>query len=59
MKALITTLALATLLVASASAQFAQAASSDRVTVNGQVIGQDPDANIRFQLKRDPYPVGE
>ena len=28
------------------------------VTLNGSVIGEDPDPNIRVQLFRDPYPDG-
>lgn len=28
------------------------------VTLNGSVIGADPDPNIRVQLFRDPYPDG-
>jgi hypothetical protein len=30
------------------------AASPNAVVVDGKVIGADPDANIRFQLERDP-----
>ena len=51
MKTLITALALATLIAAPA---FAQAPpTSDIVIVGGKLIGQDPDANVRFQLRRD------
>jgi len=26
----------------------------DAVVVNGQVVGRDPDANVRLSLRRDP-----
>lgn len=58
MKTLITTLALAAFVVASAAA-IAAPVSSTQVIVNGKVVGQDPDANIRGALMRDPYPVGD
>jgi hypothetical protein len=28
---------------------------ADEVIVNGRVIGADPDANIRLELRRDAY----
>ncbi len=31
-----------------------RSAGSDSVYVDGQYVGADPDANIRFQLERDP-----
>ena len=55
MKTLITTIALAAFLVASASVNAAPT-SGGLVIVNGQVVGQDPDANIRAQLMREPNP---
>ena len=59
MKTLITSIALVSVLVASATTGSAKPASTDLVIVNGQLVGQDPDANIRGALMRDPYPVGE
>ena len=54
MKTLITVLALATTLVSGAAfVQSAAAASSDEVIVGGKSIGQDPDANVRLQIRRD------
>ncbi len=35
-------------------AQAAPTASSDMVTYDDRYVGTDPDANIRFQLHRDP-----
>ena len=52
MKTLIATVALATVLVAPILTQAATAASND-VTVGGKNIGQDPDANVRLQMRRD------
>jgi hypothetical protein len=51
MKTLITALTLATLIAAPAFTQTALAANE--VIVGGQNIGADPDANVRFQLRRD------
>jgi hypothetical protein len=34
------------------------AASPTSVVVDGQVIGEDPDPNIRAQIARDPAPWG-
>jgi opacity protein-like surface antigen len=31
-----------------------RSAGSDSVYVDGKYVGTDPDANIRFQLERDP-----
>jgi hypothetical protein len=54
MKTLISTLALATLLIAGpAFAQSATAPSRNDVTMGGKSIGQDPDANVRLQMRRD------
>jgi hypothetical protein len=56
MKKLVTILALTATVIAS-PAFAAKAAnnhrSSDTVTVDGHVVGQDPDANVRLQLLRD------
>ena len=56
MKTLLTTLAFVTLVVSTASAA-THKFSNDQVIVNGQVVGQDPDANIRGWLMRNPYPA--
>jgi hypothetical protein len=56
MKTILTTLAFVTLVVSAASAA-TQKFSTDQVIVNGQVVGQDPDANIRGWLMRNPYPA--
>jgi len=56
MKTILTTLAFVTLVVSTASAA-TQKFSTDQVIVNGQVVGQDPDANIRGWLMRNPYPA--
>jgi hypothetical protein len=54
MNTLISALALATFLIAGpAFAQSATAPSPNDVTVGGKSIGQDPDANIRLQMRRD------
>ena len=54
MKTLIGALALATFLIAGpAFAQSAAAPSPNDVTVGGKSIGQDPDANVRLQMRRD------
>jgi hypothetical protein len=52
MKTLIATVALATALVAPIFTQAATAAPND-VVVGGKSIGQDPDANVRLQMRRD------
>ena len=52
MKTLIATVALAAVLVAPIFTQAAIAASNE-VTVGGKSIGQDPDANVRLQMRRD------
>ncbi len=49
MKTLIVALALATAFVAAPA--FAQ--SPNEVFVGGKSIGQDPDANVRLQLRKD------
>jgi len=48
----IATVALATALVAPIFPQAATAAPND-VVVGGKSIGQDPDANVRLQMRRD------
>ena len=54
MKMLITAVALAiTFIAAPAITQSALAASPNDVIVGGQNIGQDPDSNVRLQLRRD------
>jgi hypothetical protein len=54
MKTLVTTLAMATILIAApAFAQSATVPSPNDVTVGGKNIGQDPDSNVRLQLRRD------
>ena len=52
MKTLATLVAFATFIAAPAFAQ-APPKSSDVVTFGGKHVGQDPDAAIRSQLKRD------
>lgn len=56
MKTLLTALAFATLVVSTASAA-PHKFNSDQVIVNGQVVGQDPDASIRGWLRANPYPA--
>jgi hypothetical protein len=51
MKTLIAALALATFIAAPAFTQSAIAANE--VIMGGKVIGADPDANVRLQLRRD------
>jgi len=51
MKILVAALALATLTASPALAQ--SAPFSDAVIVGGKYVGQDPDANVRLQLRRD------
>jgi hypothetical protein len=54
MKTLITAVALAiTLIAVPAITQSALAASPNDVIVNGKNIGTDPDANVRYQMRRD------
>jgi hypothetical protein len=57
MKSLIAVAALVAFAVVSVSANAASPKSSDLVIVNGKVVGQDPDANIRGALTKDPYVV--
>ena len=52
MKTLATIVAFATFIAAPAFAQ-APPKPSDVVTFGGKYVGQDPDAGIRSQLKRD------
>ena len=52
MKTVATLVAFATFIAAPAFAQ-APSHSSNAVTVGGKYVGQDPDAAIRAQLKRD------
>ena len=49
MKTLLAALAIVTTIAAPAFAQ-KQAPSSSAVVVDGKVIGQDPDANVRYDL---------
>ena len=51
MKNHVTAVALATLISLQVVAAFAQ--SADAVIVGGKTIGQDPDANVRLQIRRD------
>ena len=53
MKTLIATVALATALVAPIFTQAAMTAAPNDVVVGGKSIGQDPDANVRLQMRRD------
>ena len=54
MKTFITAVALAiTFIAARAITQSAIAASSNDVIVGGKNIGTDPDANVRYQMRRD------
>ena len=54
MKTLITAVAVAvSLIVIPAVIQSAGAESPGEVIVGGKSIGQDPDANVRLQLRRD------
>ena len=54
MKTLITAVALAITFIATpAVTQSALAESPNDVTVGGKTIGQDPDSNVRLQLRRD------
>jgi hypothetical protein len=74
MKLLITTLALATLVAAPAFAASPEHASSKRsaadysyayapdsytVVSGGNVVGRDPDPNVRLQLQRDALQPGD
>jgi len=52
MKTLIATVPLATAIAAPVFTQAATAAPND-VVVGGKRIGQDPDANVRLQMRRD------
>jgi hypothetical protein len=53
MKTLIAAVALATAFVAPIFTQAATAQSPNEVIVGGKSIGQDPDANVRLQMRRD------
>ena len=54
MKTLITVVALAiTFIAVPAITQSALAESPNDVIVGGKTIGQDPDSNVRLQLRRD------
>ncbi len=55
MKSLLASVTLAALLAVSASAAYAKPVQSNDVIVNGQVVGHDPDANIRSYLLRDTH----
>ena len=52
MKTLMTALALVTVIAAPAFAQKAPPPPSNAVVIDGQVIGQDPDANVRYELRK-------
>jgi hypothetical protein len=52
MKTLIAAVALATALMVPAFTQIAVSAPND-VIVGGKNLGQDPDANVRLQMRRD------
>ena len=52
MKTIATLVAFATFIAAPAFAQ-APPKTSDRVTVGGRYVGQDPDAAIRSEMRRD------
>jgi hypothetical protein len=58
MKTLVTTLALAAF-VATSGLAAAASRPSDAVVLNGKVIGQDPDVNIRAAIVKDAYPTGD
>jgi hypothetical protein len=53
MKTLLSVVAVATIIASPAFAQKAQKVSPNAVVVDGQAVGQDPDPNIRFQLRRE------
>jgi len=53
MKTLVTALALATVIAAPAFAQKPKPAPTNSVIVDDKVVGQDPDANIRFELRKE------
>jgi hypothetical protein len=68
MMKLVTGLALATLALspafaakhashpsARASESYAAVQDPDAVVFEGQVVGRDPDANVRLSLRRDPW----
>jgi hypothetical protein len=68
MMKLVTGLALATLALspafaakhathpsAMASESYAAVQDPDAVVFEGQVVGRDPDANVRLSLRRDPW----
>ncbi len=59
MKTLVTTLCLTAFVAASTFATAASRPSNGLVILNGQVVGQDPDVNIRAAIMKDPYPVGD
>lgn len=53
LKTFIAASALAALLAAPSFLRSVPAASPNEVIVGGKVIGQDPDINVRFELRRD------
>jgi hypothetical protein len=53
MKTLITVFALASTLFAIPAFIQSASAGPDQVFMGGKNIGQDPDANVRLQLRRD------
>ena len=52
MKTFLTALALVTAIAAPAFAQKSAPVSPNAVVIDGQVIGQDPDANVRYDLRK-------
>jgi hypothetical protein len=38
-----------------ASESYAAVQDPDAVVFEGQVVGRDPDANVRLSLRRDPW----
>ena len=63
MKKLLIAVTLATLAASSAFAKSSTSAAPSAdpyvVTAYGEVVGRDPDPNIRFQLMRDPLLRGD
>jgi hypothetical protein len=53
MKMLVTAAALATIIASPAFAEKAPKVSPNAVVVDGQVVGQDPDPKIRFELRKE------
>jgi hypothetical protein len=49
---LMTAVALVTIVASPAFAQKAPPPSSNAVIIDGQVVGQDPDINVRLELRK-------